>query len=141
MGGNPPLGYDVANRKLVVNLAEATTARLIFQRYLDLGCPRLLYSDMAGSGVVSKLRTFGTGEHRGGWPMGRNALNLILKNRVYVGETHHKGAFYPANTMPLFQPRYSKRSRSVLPNARHRSPATPASNRTRPMQASSDGQT
>jgi hypothetical protein len=27
--------------------------------------------------------------------MGRNALNLILKNRVYVGETHHKGAFYP----------------------------------------------
>ncbi len=26
--------------------------------------------------------------------MGRNALNLILKNRVYVGETHHKGTFY-----------------------------------------------
>ena len=30
MGGNPPLGYDVANRKLVVNTAEAETVRLIF---------------------------------------------------------------------------------------------------------------
>src|SRR3989440_2838260 len=38
MGGNPPLGYDVSNRKLVVNVAEADTVRLIFKRYLELGC-------------------------------------------------------------------------------------------------------
>lgn len=32
MGGTPPLGYDVVNRKLIVNDAEAETVRLIFQR-------------------------------------------------------------------------------------------------------------
>ena len=37
MGGSVPLGYDVKNRKLVVNEAEAETVRLIFQRYRELG--------------------------------------------------------------------------------------------------------
>jgi site-specific DNA recombinase len=34
MGGTIPLGYDVQDRKLVVNDAEAETFRLIFRRYL-----------------------------------------------------------------------------------------------------------
>jgi hypothetical protein len=36
MGGHPPLGYDVRDRKLVVNPAEAELVRLIFRRFLDL---------------------------------------------------------------------------------------------------------
>ena len=32
MGGNVPLGYDVRDRKLVVNEAEAATVRRIFER-------------------------------------------------------------------------------------------------------------
>jgi hypothetical protein len=32
MGGNVPLGYDVKDRKLVVNETEASTVRLIFRR-------------------------------------------------------------------------------------------------------------
>jgi hypothetical protein len=35
MGGNVPLGYDVRERKLVVSEAEASTVRMIFQRYAD----------------------------------------------------------------------------------------------------------
>jgi DNA invertase Pin-like site-specific DNA recombinase len=35
MGGQPALGYDVKDRKLVVNEAEAETVRAIFRRYLD----------------------------------------------------------------------------------------------------------
>ncbi len=37
MGGTPPLGYDVKDRKLVVNEAEAEVVRHIFRRYLQLG--------------------------------------------------------------------------------------------------------
>ena len=33
MGGFVPLGYDVNNRKLVVNEREAATVRMIFERY------------------------------------------------------------------------------------------------------------
>jgi site-specific DNA recombinase len=40
MGGNPPLGYDAHERKLIVNPAEAETVRGIFALYLALGCVR-----------------------------------------------------------------------------------------------------
>jgi len=42
MGGNSPLGYDVKDRKLVVNEVEASTVRLIFRRYAELGSVALL---------------------------------------------------------------------------------------------------
>jgi len=90
MGGNPPLGYDVGNRKLLVNSAEAETVRLIFQRYLDMGCVRLLRDDLLARGIISKCWTSRAGERRGGKPLGRSALYCILNNRVYVGETMHK---------------------------------------------------
>ncbi|MEO5355476.1 MAG: recombinase family protein, partial [Magnetococcus sp. XQGC-1] len=37
MGGHPPLGYDVKERKLVINPAEAETVRWIFQRFVESG--------------------------------------------------------------------------------------------------------
>src|SRR5262249_6555222 len=46
MGGTIPLGYDVRDRKLIVNEAEAETVRLIFQRYLALGCVSRLRADL-----------------------------------------------------------------------------------------------
>jgi hypothetical protein len=101
MGGNPPLGYDVSNRKLVVNVAEEDTVRLIFKRYLQLGCARLLCADLLAKGVVSKRRRFATGQQRGGKPMGRSAIYCILNNRTYIGETTHKGASYKGEHAPL----------------------------------------
>ena len=37
MGGWAPLGYDVKDRKLVVNDAEAVTVRMVFERFLRVG--------------------------------------------------------------------------------------------------------
>jgi site-specific DNA recombinase len=37
MGGCPSIGYDVRDRRLVVNQAEATIVRQIYQRYLKAG--------------------------------------------------------------------------------------------------------
>ena len=37
MGGFVPLGYDVKDRKLVVNKAEAATVRMIFERFTKIG--------------------------------------------------------------------------------------------------------
>ena len=43
MGGWAPLGYDVNDRKLVVNDAEAATVRMIFQRFLRVGSMTKLF--------------------------------------------------------------------------------------------------
>ena len=36
MDGVPPLGYDVCDRRLVVNQAEVATVKHIYERYLEL---------------------------------------------------------------------------------------------------------
>jgi site-specific DNA recombinase len=54
MGGNVPLGYDVRERKLVVSEAEASTVRMIFQRYAELGSAALLKAELERAGIVSK---------------------------------------------------------------------------------------
>ena len=62
MGGLPPLGYDVQNRKLVVNDEEALTVLHIFQRYVQLRSVRALQAELDGAGIRSKRRTLG-GRH------------------------------------------------------------------------------
>src|SRR5947209_19380821 len=95
MGGQPALGYDVKDRKLTVNEAEAETVRAIFRRYLDLGSVRELKAELDVQGVVSKHRTAANGGSYGGQVFSRGALYQMLQNRVYRGEIVHKGAAYP----------------------------------------------
>src|SRR5271165_3864774 len=95
MGGLPSLGYDVKERKLVVNEAEAATVRYIFRRYLELETVRALRDDLAAAGVVSKRRTAADGSPYGGQRFSRGALYLMLKNRIYRGEIVHKGKSFP----------------------------------------------
>ena len=95
MGGLPSLGYDVKERKLLVNEAEAATVRHIFQRYLQLGSVRALRDDLAARGIVSKRRKASDGSPYGGQRFSRGALYLMLQNRIYRGEIVHKGKASP----------------------------------------------
>ena len=95
MGGNPPLGYDVLDRKLIVNEAEAERVRHIFRRYAALGSVRLLAHELERDGIVSKVRRRATGEPYGAKPLARGALYLMLQNRIYRGEIVHRESSYP----------------------------------------------
>ncbi len=95
MGGTIPLGYDVHDRKLIVNEAEAETVRLIFARYLALGCVSKLRADLDRKEVRSKQRILTSGRVLGGCSFDRGALYHLLRNRIYRGEVVHKGIAYP----------------------------------------------
>jgi site-specific DNA recombinase len=98
MGGQSALGYDVRERKLVANEAEAETVRLIFRRYLELGTVRALRDDLTAAGTVSKRPIASDGSAYGGQRFSRGALYLMLKNRIYRGEIVHKGKRFRENT-------------------------------------------
>ena len=66
MGGIPPLGYDVRERRLIVNETEAVTVREIFERYLVVGSVRLLRDNLERRAVVSKVRVSRIGIKTGG---------------------------------------------------------------------------
>jgi len=95
MGGTVPLGYDVVERRLVVNPAEAATVRDIYARYLELGSVRLLKQDLDRCGMVSKLRVSKSGNRAGGRPFSRGALYELLSNPIYVGEVRHRKDRHP----------------------------------------------
>jgi site-specific DNA recombinase len=95
MGGMPPLGYDVKDRKLVVNDEEARTVIGIYQRYLALKSVRALKEALADAGIRSKRRLRPDGNEYGGQQLSRGALYLMLQNRIYRGEIAHKGKSYP----------------------------------------------
>src|ERR1700676_4482060 len=86
MGGVPPLGYDVKDRQLVINPVEADVVKLIYNRYLKLGCVRQLSNELARRGIVSKLRVSHKGIRSGGCRFSRGALYKLLGNPIYIGE-------------------------------------------------------
>jgi DNA invertase Pin-like site-specific DNA recombinase len=95
MGGLPSLGYDVQNRKLVVNEEEARTVLHIFRRYVELRSVRALQAELDAAGIRSKRRTLADGTPYGGQKLSRGALYLMLQNRIYRGEITHRGNAYP----------------------------------------------
>ena len=94
MGGVPPLGYEVCDRRLVINPAEANTVRHIYDRYLELGCVRQLSKELDQRGIVSKVRVSRNGFKSGGCRFSRGALYELLANPIYVGEIRHKQERY-----------------------------------------------
>jgi DNA invertase Pin-like site-specific DNA recombinase len=101
MGGKPPLGYDVKDKKLVVNGNEAETVRHIFRRYVALGSVHELQDELAGGGIRSKRRVDRYGRATGDQPIGRGALYRLLQNPIYRGEISHQGERHPGQHDPI----------------------------------------
>ena len=95
MGGFCSLGYDIRDRRLVVNQEESKLVRHIYKRYLELGSVRLLKRDLDRRGVVSKIRVSKNGTRSGGRPFSRGALYELLANPIYIGEIRHKKVRHP----------------------------------------------
>jgi site-specific DNA recombinase len=116
MGGLPPLGYDVCDRKLVVNEYEAQTVLGIFRRYVELRSVRALKAELDADGIRSKHRTFADGTVYGGHTLSRGALYLMLQNRIYRGDITHKGSAYTGGQGPLGQGPDNSRREPSLPD-------------------------
>ncbi len=94
MGGPPPLGYDVEDKKLIVNAAEAEAVQRLFHLYLELGSVRSLKREADRQGLVTKRRRRDD-RSTGGKPFSRGNLYQLLNNPLYVGEIPHRGKTYP----------------------------------------------
>jgi len=104
MGGNIPIGYDLDNRKLVINQTDAAFVQSLFDRYLSLGDATKLKRELDQQKVRTKLRITQTGKTKGGQPFTRGMLYYILKNRIYIGEIVHKGQVYTGEHQPIIAP-------------------------------------
>jgi len=96
MGGVPPLGYDVSDRRLIINPSEAADVRWIFERYLSLKSLPRLNAAVTARGLTTKAYRARSGRLLGGhaqWHL--SLLQAMLVNRIYVGEVVFQGAVWP----------------------------------------------
>jgi DNA invertase Pin-like site-specific DNA recombinase len=104
MGGPVPLGYDVKDKKLVISQEEAERVRHIFCRYLELRSLTELLRDLRQCQILTKAAQRADGSVRGGICFGKGSLEYLLKNRVYIGETKHKGKYFPGEHPAILDP-------------------------------------
>ena len=101
VGGVVPLGYEVRDKKLIVNDDEARTVRLIFERYVALGSLPALQWELRGQGIVTRKRTLSSGKMIGGVHLTNGPLAYMLRNRLYLGEINHRDQSYPGDHQPI----------------------------------------
>jgi site-specific DNA recombinase len=108
MGGPVPLGYDVKDKKLIINPEEAEPVRTIFRQYLKLKSITKLADDLSRRNILTKRAVRPNGSIRGGICFTKGPLAYLLKNRVYIGDVVHKGRHYTGEhpailDLPLFE--------------------------------------
>ena len=121
MGGYVPLGYDVQDRKLLVNGAEAASVLSIFKRFVELGSATVLARELRRDGFRNKQGTL----------IDKGYLYRLLNNRVYRGEAVHKGKAYPGEHDAIIDDDLWDRVHAILQesprkranNSRSRTPA------------------
>ncbi len=101
MGGPVPLGYEVRDRKLIANEAEADLVRHIMHRYVALNSVRELIDELTRDGHRTKLQHRVSGPPRGGCAFRRGTLYHLLNNRIYLGDILHKGVAHAGEHAPI----------------------------------------
>ena len=115
MGGFVPWGYDVIDRKLVINQSEATNVRYLFERFVELESATKLAREVVRRGIVNKR----------GRAIDKGFLYKLFRNRVYLGEAVHKGTSYPGEHEAIIdQPLWDKVHSILEVNYRQRAMKT-----------------
>jgi len=104
MGGPVPLGYDLRDRKLYINEAEAQSVRWLYDTYLKLGNVRELKRAADDHDLRSKRYTQKNGKTVGGHPFSRGQLYCLLKNPLYAGKIRHKDKVYDGEHNAIIDP-------------------------------------
>jgi site-specific DNA recombinase len=110
MGGYVPLGYDVRDRKLVVNEAEAQKVRTIFERFVKVGSATALVRALRADGLTGKQ----------GKLVDKGYLYKLLNNRVYIGQAVHKGTAYPGEHQAIISQGLWDKVHSILADSPRR---------------------
>ncbi|MCL4795639.1 MAG: recombinase family protein [Bryobacteraceae bacterium] len=95
-GGHVPLGYDLANKALIVNDTEATRVRQIFEWYIEGHTATGIIAKCADLGWASKQWVTQEGRTFGGHPMRKCHLYQMLANPLYAGRIRAAGELVTA---------------------------------------------
>ena len=94
MGGAVPLGYEVKDRKLVINRGERKVVQIIFETFIETQSLTETCYRVNDMGFRTKRYPKKDGSAWGGKSFTKSTLRRMLQNKVYLGLIHHKGDWY-----------------------------------------------
>jgi site-specific DNA recombinase len=118
MGGTPPIGYDVKDRRLVPHEDHAKFIRMIYERYLELESICHLKDDFKKRNIKSPVRTSAKGNENGDCYFTRGSLQHILRNPIFIGKIRHKDKTYDGQHPPIMSEElWNKVQQKLMSNA------------------------
>lgn len=94
-GGRPMLGYDIVEKKLVVNADEADQVRAIFALYLELGSLMATVEELNRRGWHTKAWIRADGSAVPGSRFDKSNLRHMLKSPLYAGRVRQGNDTHP----------------------------------------------
>jgi site-specific DNA recombinase len=101
VGGHPPFGYVLIDKKLYPQPDEAEVVRWLFQRYLEAGSYVILARECEDRGIIRRDRISKRGNCIRGRGIHASSIWNMLGNPVYIGEVRHRGTRYPGLHEPI----------------------------------------
>jgi hypothetical protein len=93
MGGNPPLGYVIKDRKLIIDEPQAALVRSVFQRFVRVGSATTLVQQLRAEGI----------RNQHGKLFDKGAIYRLLNNCICAGDVSHKGSIYPGEHAAIIE--------------------------------------
>lgn len=109
-GGHPMLGYDIVDKRWVINPEEAEIVKEIFYRYIHGEKTNIIAKRLSARGICNKY----------GKPFDSNSLARLLHNKRYTGVLEFGGEVY-TNVIPaIIDEKTFTDCQKALANHQHR---------------------
>jgi site-specific DNA recombinase len=89
-GGHEPLGYDVKDKRLIVNSTEAQLVQRVFNYYIEDPSTNAVSKKLNAEGFRTKARVKKDGTHVGAGLFTKQAVRDMLRNTIYIGQISFK---------------------------------------------------
>ena len=114
MGGNIPLGYDVKDRKLLINEKEAKIVRILFQNFADTASITETARELNNLGFTTKTWISNNGKLHKGKRFNKSNVRRILNNHLYIGKVKHKDKLFDGMHKPIIDEQIWQKTRELL---------------------------
>ncbi|MEM1108881.1 MAG: recombinase family protein [Planctomycetota bacterium] len=102
VGGQPPLGYRLKERKLHIHPPEAELVEKAFREFLEAeGSMLALAEKLNSEGYTTRYWVSSRGREHGGKPLTAKYLRHMLTNPLYVGRIVHKDKDWKGQHEPI----------------------------------------
>ena len=95
IGGHPPYGFDLVDKRLVPNAQEASLVRQAFELYLTMKSFVKVSRELDRLGARRRDRISKRGNYIRGRGICTSSVFNMLGNPIYVGDVRYHGEIYP----------------------------------------------